>query len=197
MRRLVGTVVAAVALVVPVAAVPAADAAPAPVAPVSAQPVAAPVVRTAPAVRSTVPTCRKPSVALPRASGTGRRIVYSEKVPQHVWLVDARGCVVRDFKASGRKDWPRPGTYHVFSKSPYSSSGVYGVRFRWMVRFAHGRAASIGFHTIPTYADGRYTHPVSQLGLAVGHGGCVHSTDADAAFLYRWAPVGTTVVVLR
>jgi hypothetical protein len=66
-----------------------------------------------------------------------------------------------------------------------------------MVRFAHGRDASIGFHTIPTYADGRYTHPVSQLGLAVGHGGCVHSTDADAAFLYRWAPVGTTVVVLR
>ena len=38
-------------------------------------------------------------------------------------LVLDRGCVVRDFRASGRKDWPRPGTYHVFSKSPYSSSG--------------------------------------------------------------------------
>ena len=159
--------------------------------------VAAPGPRPAPVVRRAVPTCRKPSVAVPRGSGTGRRIVYSEKVPQHVWLIDAKGCVVRDFKASGRKDWPRPGVYHVFSKSPTSSSGVYGVRFRWMVRFAHGRAASIGFHTIPTYPNGRYTHPVSQLGLAVGHGGCVHSTNADALFLYRWAPVGTTVVVLR
>ena len=200
MRRVVrgaaaATLVAAAALV-PVA-LPTAGAAPAPVAPVVATPVAAPVVRTAPVVRSTKPTCRKPSVALPRGSGSGRRIVYSEKVPQHVWLVDAKGCVVRDFKASGRKDWPRPGVYHVFSKSPTSSSGVYGVRFKWMVRFAHGRAASIGFHTIPTYPNGRYTHPVSQLGLAVGHGGCVHSTDADAVFLYRWAPVGTTVVVLR
>ncbi|MFN8157397.1 MAG: L,D-transpeptidase family protein [Candidatus Nanopelagicales bacterium] len=159
--------------------------------------VAAPGPRPAPVVRRAVPTCRKPSVAVPRGSGTGRRIVYSEKVPQHVWLIDAKGCVVRDFKASGRKDWPRPGVYHVFSKSPTSSSGVYGVRFKWMVRFAHGRAASIGFHTIPTYPNGRYTHPVSQLGLAVGHGGCVHSTNADALFLYRWAPVGTTVVVLR
>ncbi len=159
--------------------------------------VSAPTSRPKPVVRPAAPVCRTPSVALPRASGAGRRIVYSEKVPQHAWLVDARGCVVRDFKVSGRKDWPRPGVYHVFSKSPTSSSGVYGVRFRWMVRFAHGRAASIGFHTIPTYSNGRYTHPVSQLGLAVGHGGCVHSTDADALFLYRWAPVGTTVVVLR
>jgi hypothetical protein len=148
-------------------------------------------------VRSTVPTCRKPSVAPPRASGTGRRIVYSEKVPQHVWLVDARGCVVRDFRASGRKGLAATRHLPRVQQVADSSSGVYGVRFRWMVRFAHGRAASIGFHTIPTYANGRYTHPVSQLGLAVGHGGCVHSTDADAAFLYRWAPVGTTVVVLR
>lgn len=195
MRRLLATAAAvgalAVALVVP-STPPAARAA------TGTPPVqVAPSARPAPVLHRATPTCRKPSVPLPRGSGTGRRIVYSERVPQHAWLVDARGCVVRDFKVSGRKDWPRPGTYHVFSKSPTSSSGVYGVRFRWMVRFAHGRAASIGFHTIPTYANGRFTHPVSQLGLAVGHGGCVHSTDADALFLYRWAPVGTTVVVLR
>lgn len=195
MRRALGSVVAAVALattavVVPLSSAGAASGAPTPT-------LTAPSARPAPPVRRAVSTCRKAGVPLPRASGTGRRIVYSEKVPQHVWLVDARGCVVRDFKASGRKDWPLPGTYHVFSKSPTSYSGVYSVRFKWMVRFAHGRAASIGFHTIPTYANGRYTHPASQLGLAVGHGGCVHSTDADALFLYRWAPVGTTVVVLR
>jgi hypothetical protein len=198
-RRLLAAVAAATACAAAAVLVPstlsaagAATGAPGP-----APAVSAPGARPRPVVAPAAPRCRRPSVALPRASGTGRRIVYSEKVPQHVWLVDAHGCVVRDFKASGRKDWPRPGVYHVFSKSPTSSSGVYGVRFRWMVRFAHGRAASIGFHTIPTYSNGRYTHPVSQLGLAVGHGGCVHSTNADALFLYRWAPVGTTVVVLR
>jgi len=194
LRRVLVATVASACVAVLAAPVPSALAATgAPVVPSAA----APGVRPAPVVRPATPACRVPKVALPRGSGTGRRIVYSEKVPQHAWLVDARGCVVRDFAVSGRKDWPRPGVYHVFSTSPTSASATYSVRFRWMVRFAHGRAASIGFHTIPTYASGRYTHPVSQLGQAVGHGGCVHSADADALFLYRWAPVGTTVVVLR
>ncbi len=98
--------------------------------------------------------------------------------------------------ASGRADWPRPGTYHVFSQS--TATTAPGLTFRYMTRFAHGRTASIGFHTIPKYAGtNRYTHPVSQLGLNVGRGGCVHLTDADAKLLYRWVDIGTTVVVVR
>jgi lipoprotein-anchoring transpeptidase ErfK/SrfK len=133
---------------------------------------------------------------LPARSGSGRRIVYSEKTPQHVWLVEADGTIVADYAGSGRADWPRPGTYHVFSQSRYSSAT--GLTFAYMTRFAHGRHANIGFHTIPRYnGSHRLTHPVSALGLPVGHGGCVHLTDAGAAFLYRWARIGTTVVVLR
>jgi hypothetical protein len=134
---------------------------------------------------------------VPARSGSGRRIVYRERSPQHVWLVDRHGRVVRDFPVSGRKDWPRPGTYRVFSKSPRSWSPTYGVTFRWMVRFAHGRSAAIGFHTIPRYRSGRLMHPVAKLGRPVGRGGCPHSADADARFLYRWASIGTKVVVLR
>ncbi len=133
---------------------------------------------------------------LPARSGSGRRIVYSEKTPQHVWLVEADGTIVADYAASGRADWPMPGTYHVFSQSRYSSAT--GLTFAYMTRFAHGRHANIGFHTIPRYnGSHQLTHPVSALGLPVGHGGCVHLTDAGAAFLYRWARIGTTVVVLR
>jgi hypothetical protein len=123
--------------------------------------------------------------------------VYSERTPQHVWLVAASGRVVRDFAASGRKNWPRTGTYRVFSKSPRSYSTTYGVSFRWMVRFAQGHSASIGFHTIPRYRSGRLMHPLSKLGKPVGRGGCPHSADPDARFLYRWASVGTKVVVVR
>jgi lipoprotein-anchoring transpeptidase ErfK/SrfK len=134
---------------------------------------------------------------LPAHSGTGRRIVYSERVPQHIWLVDAHGTVVRDFAASGRAAWPRVGTYRVRSRSASSYSTTYRVSFRWMVRFAYGHHAWIGFHTIPRYASGRLMHPVSQLGQAVGRGGCPHSSDANARFLYSWAHIGTKVVVLR
>ena len=134
--------------------------------------------------------------ALPAHAGSGRRIVYSEKTPQHIWLVEADGTIVADYAGSGRADWPRPGTYHVFSQSRYSSAT--GLTFAYMTRFAHGRHANIGFHTIPRYnGSHRLTHPVSALGLPVGHGGCVHLTDAGAAFLYRWARIGTMVVVLR
>jgi hypothetical protein len=113
-----------------------------------------------------------------------------------VWLVEADGTIVRDMAGSGRAAWPAVGTYHVFSRSRYSSAT--GLTFAFMTRFAHGRHADIGFHTIPRYnGSHRLTHPVSQLGLPVGHGGCVHLTDADAAFLFGWARVGTTVVVVR
>jgi lipoprotein-anchoring transpeptidase ErfK/SrfK len=133
---------------------------------------------------------------LPAHSGSGRRIVYSEKTPQRVWLVEADGTIVADYAGSGRADWPMPGTYHVFSQSRYSSAT--GLTFAYMTRFAHGRHANIGFHTIPRYnGSRRLTHPISALGLPVGHGGCVHLTDAGAAFLFRWARIGTTVVVLR
>ena len=133
---------------------------------------------------------------LPAHSGSGRRIVYSEKTPQHVWLVEADGTITADYAGSGRADWPMPGIYHVFSQSRYSSAT--GLTFAYMTRFAHGRHANIGFHTIPRYnGSKRLTHPVSALGLPVGHGGCVHLIDAGAAFLYGWARIGTTVVVLR
>jgi len=141
-----------------------------------------------------VPLLRLP---LPVASGSGRRIVYSESVPQHAWIVDAAGRVLRDFPVSGRADWPRPGTYRVYSRSAYSSNPAYHVTFRWMVRFTIGHSAAIGFHSIPRYDDGRPMQTVAQLGQPVGRGGCPHSADADAAFVYRWAGIGTKVVVVR
>jgi lipoprotein-anchoring transpeptidase ErfK/SrfK len=134
---------------------------------------------------------------LPARSGTGRRIVYSEKIPQHIWLVNADGSIARDFAASGRANWPRIGTYRVYSKSARSNNARYGVTFRWMVRFTFGHSSAIGFHSIPRYYNGKPMQSVAQLGQAVGKGGCPHSADADAQYLYAWAALGTTVVVTR
>jgi hypothetical protein len=144
-------------------------------------------------------TAPKPAVhpVVPARSGTGRRIVYSERVPQHIWLVNADGSVARDFAASGRVNWPRTGTFRVFSKSLRSNNARYGVTFRWMVRFTIGHASAIGFHSIPRYYNGRPMQSVAQLGQAVGKGGCPHSADANAQFLYTWAHIGTRVVVTR
>lgn len=135
---------------------------------------------------------------LPARSGEGRRIVY-QKSAMHVWVVDADGTVLRDYPVTGRPDRPRPGTYRVYSKSPASVSATAPrVTFRWMVRFAHGTTARIGFHDIPRWAsNGRPIQAEADLGDPIGRGGCVRQSSANARWLYEWAAVGTAVVVLR
>jgi len=142
-------------------------------------------------------TKARPGLALPAGSGSGRRIVYRQ-TGMHLWVVGADGTVVRDYAVTGRPGWPLVGTYHVFSKSPSTASPKYGVTFGWMVRFAHGHQLSIGFHDIPRrMGTGVPIQSESTLGAPVGHGGCVRQRTVDARWLYGWAQVGTTVVVLR
>ncbi len=157
-----------------------------------------PVPTTAPVTPPQATTPVRPGwIPLPAHSGAGRRIVYSMAMPQHVWVVDGRGRVVRQFAVAGRTDRPGAGTYRVFSKSLRGVSSTYGVTFRHMIRFAHGASAAIGFHSIPRYRDGYLVHPASMLGLPVGWGGCPHLTERDARWLYSWAGIGTKVVVVR
>ncbi len=157
----------------------------------------APVVQRHVALGATVAAKPVAHPAVPGQSGSGRRIVYSERVPQHIWLVNADGSVARDFAASGRVNWPRTGTFRVYSKSLRSNNARYGVTFRWMVRFTVGHSTAIGFHSVPRYYNGKPMQSVTQLGQAVGKGGCPHSADANAQFLYTWSTIGTKVVVTR
>ena len=66
---------------------------------------------------------------------------------------------------------------------------------RWFVRFAYGdTGAAIGFHDIPVDA-GAPVQTVGQLGTPTSHG-CIRQRTADAKAMWRFAPVGTTVVVV-
>ncbi len=140
----------------------------------------------------------------PAGSGTGRRIVYS-KALMTVWIVGSDGRTVRHYPVVGRWDRPAKGTYHIYSMSTESMNEHSKVTFKYMTRFAWGprTEASIGFHSIPIYyaeheghAPGTRMHGVDQLGLPIAAGGCVRQSDADARFLFHWAHVGDTVVVL-
>lgn len=139
------------------------------------------------------PTATFPS--LPPGSGTGRRIVYSNP-QQRVWLVESDGTVVRSYLVSGMRATPAAGTYAVFSKSRSTSAGHDGITMANMVRFARTSDLPIGFHGIPRDADGRPLQREDDLG-GFRSAGCVRQSDGDAAYLYEWAPVGTTVVVLH
>ena len=130
--------------------------------------------------------------ALPEDSGSGRRVVFSES-EQRVWLVRAGDRVVRTYPVSGSVyDNLDPGTYEVYSHSP-TATGVDGSELRWMVRFTQGDNAAIGFHWIPRM-DGKPMQTRAQLGTPLSHG-CIRQAAPDAKALWRFAPVGTTVVV--
>ncbi|HTN99450.1 MAG TPA: L,D-transpeptidase [Microthrixaceae bacterium] len=145
------------------------------------------------------PPAPKPPVpdrrGLPADSGTGRRVVYSVE-QQRVWWVEGNGDVVHTYLVSGRAKTPGVGTYHVFSKSRHTTSMNGKARMEYMVRFAHGSGAAIGFHSIPTDLRGRPLQSEAQLG-SYRSAGCVRQRNIDAAYLYAWAPVGTKVVVVK
>jgi L,D-transpeptidase-like protein len=145
--------------------------------------------------RSDEATGKLNAPSLPANSGTGRRIVFA-MADQRVWLVgDEDDDVERTYLVSGSlTDNLHPGTYSVYSKSEEAVGIDDSGTMKYMVRFAHGPNAAIGFHDIPVL-DGAKVQTVDQLGTPQSHG-CIRQLRADAKALWDFAPVGTTVVVV-
>ena len=154
-----------------------------------------PPVPTVPVVEVPPPAPAPDMRGLPFNSGSGRRVVYSME-QQRVWWVEENGAVVHTYLVSGRYKTPGEGTYRVFSKSRYTTSIGGGASMQWMVRFAQGRGAAIGFHSMPVNRSGQPLQSEDELGSYRSHG-CVRQSNWNAALLYEWAQVGTQVVVVK
>jgi lipoprotein-anchoring transpeptidase ErfK/SrfK len=130
---------------------------------------------------------------IPADSGSGRRVVF-DMSDQRVWLVTGREATLRTYLVSGSvTDNLDPGTYEVYSKSLRAWGVDDSGSMRYMVRFAHGSRAAIGFHDIPVL-DGALVQTRDELGTPESHG-CIRQWRPDARALWRFAPRGTTVVV--
>jgi lipoprotein-anchoring transpeptidase ErfK/SrfK len=130
----------------------------------------------------------------PSHSGQGRRVVFDMSA-QRVWLVRDDGKTAATYLVSGSiYDNLSPGRYEVFSRSRRATSFDYASTMEYMVRFTYGNQAAIGFHDIPVDAQGRPLQPVSELGTPTSHG-CIRQREVDARRMWRFAPVGTPVVV--
>jgi hypothetical protein len=132
--------------------------------------------------------------ALPGDSGTGKRVVFSES-RQRVWLVTDDEKVRRTYLVSGSiYDNLDPGTFEVYSRDMNAVGIEDSGTMRFFVRFTQGDSgAAIGFHDIPVSA-GQPVQTLAQLGTPLSHG-CVRQKHADAVALWKFAPIGTTVVV--
>jgi hypothetical protein len=132
--------------------------------------------------------------ALPSKSGHGQRIVFDIS-DQRVWLVDADNSVERTYLVSGSlHDNLQPGTYQVYSMSRNATSYNSNETMNFMVRFAQGVNAPIGFHDIPANSDGTLAQTRADLGTPQS-AGCIRQWKPDAKALWQFSHVGTTVVV--
>jgi len=133
---------------------------------------------------------------LPENSGSGRRVVYS-RAGQRVWAVDKNNHIIRSYLVSGSKyNNEQPGVHKVYSRSPVSTAWNGKAFLPKMVRYQKTDIGNIGFHAIPIHrADGTAYMTEAELGTRLS-GGCQRQANADAAFMWDFAQIGTTVVVL-
>ncbi|MFI6680089.1 peptidoglycan-binding protein [Kribbella sp. NPDC050470] len=137
---------------------------------------------------------------VPARSGSGRRIVISQS-QNWVWLIDARGKVVRQGGIIDNPRYLRAGTYTSGSKCGRAArirrntdgGSLYLNNF---VRFA---PCGIGFHQIPTYkSNGRQIHADWLLGTnyKVSHG-CIRVSASMSATIWSFTAKSVRVVVMR
>ena len=134
--------------------------------------------------------------ALPANSGSGRRLVY-ERSGQRVWAVDKDGTIIRSWLVSGsRYNNEIPGTHKVYSKSEITTAWNGKAFLKKMVRWMKTDIGAIGFHQIPVHRDdGTVYQTEEELGTRLS-GGCQRQAKEDADFLWKFATIGTPVVVL-
>jgi peptidoglycan hydrolase-like protein with peptidoglycan-binding domain len=133
---------------------------------------------------------------VPANSGSGRRIVY-ERAGQRVWAIDKDENVIRSWLVSGSQYSNEvPGTHQVYSKSEVSTAWNGKALLPLMVRWYQTDIGHLGFHAIPLLrTDNSPYQTEAELGTRLS-GGCQRQANRDAQFMWDFADIGTTVVVL-
>ena len=145
---------------------------------------------------SSVSSTGKNAPPLPPNSGSGRRVVY-ERAGQRVWAVDENENIIRSWLVSGSQYANEmPGTHEVYSRSEMSTAWNGKAWLPKMIRYQKTRIGAIGFHAIPLHVEDNSPYQTeAELGKRLS-GGCQRQANADAAFMWEFAQVGTTVVVI-
>lgn len=137
---------------------------------------------------------------VPAHSGTGRRIVLSQR-QNYVWLVARSGRVVAQ---GGIVDNPAvlsPGRYTVGSKcgraARIAKNTDGGSLF--LDNFVRFAPCGIGFHRIPTYmSNGQQIHPTWLLGTDFREShGCIRVSKAMSERIWDFTARATVVRVVR
>lgn len=139
-----------------------------------------------PSPSASAPGEGEPAHAVPADSGTGERVVYA--LGQHrVWLVGANEQVKRTYTVWPGTVSPEPGEYAVTSRTAHIT-GTDGVPVENVVVFGYADGTVVGFSAA---LDGS----APELEPSEEAGG-IRERTADGEAMWRFATVGTKVVVV-
>jgi len=145
---------------------------------------------------SSVASAGPTAPVVPENSGKGRRIVYDRK-GQRVWAIDKKGQIVRSWLVSGSMYSNEvAGTHKVYSRSEITTAWNGKATLKKMVRWLKTDRGALGFHEIPVRrSDNKVYQSEDELGERLS-GGCQRQAKQDADFMWKFATLGTPVVVL-
>ncbi|MBO0783353.1 MAG: L,D-transpeptidase [Ktedonobacteraceae bacterium] len=146
---------------------------------------------------------QKPSI---NAKLPGKVIKVSLK-RQKLYAYNNGKLVFTALVATGRPELPTPtGTYHIFVKkspatfySPWPKGSKYyydPVHVKYALEFKEGGFFMHDATWRTTFGPGsNVPHTTSDGRTETGSHGCITMTLANAAKLYKWAPLETTVII--
>lgn len=126
--------------------------------------------------------------AVPAASGTGRRIVYSLG-QKRVWLIDASDKATRSFVVWPGTVSPDPGAYSVNSRVA-ARKGSDGVQIEHVLYFAAKSGLPVAFSNA---VDGSSPPPVAAGKQTSG----IRMHKADGTALWTFGTAATKVTVVK
>lgn len=122
-------------------------------------------------------------------------------ISQEKMFTFKEGNLVKTYRVSTGKDYPTPvGSFKILNKTGLGYSGIYHVWMAWWMGFEYSKElhAYFGIHELPYYytGDKKIQRPREFIG-APNTGGCVALDIGDAQEVYKFADIGTDVVIYQ
>ncbi|HSX47360.1 MAG TPA: L,D-transpeptidase [Patescibacteria group bacterium] len=103
------------------------------------------------------------------------------------------GQLIKSYPVSaGAFATPTPiGEFHIYEKLPLQTMSGYNPNG---TKYVQPNVEWIDYFSGADAIHGVYWHPLSWFGVHNSSHGCVGLPDSEAAWVYNWAPIGTTVI---
>ncbi|HEX3568197.1 MAG TPA: L,D-transpeptidase [Candidatus Saccharimonadales bacterium] len=149
------------------------------------------------------PTPKPAAPTGPCASNTLNKLALVSISQRHMWACEGTSQVYDSPVVTGMEslaaDLTPPGTYHISSKQTNldlkgsDSTGSWNDHVSYWMQFLYDQYGAYGFHDATWRSDSDFGN-IDPNSSQASHG-CVELPLATAAWLYNWAPVGTTVTI--